>query len=72
MGYGGRAATPAQPHDRVQQRRLLAGDIGAGAREDLDLEVHWTMDVVAHIARGSGLGNGGAQRSRARGYSDRT
>ncbi len=48
--------------ERVEQRRLLAADVGAGAAVDDDADVDaGAEDVVAEVAGGVGLGDGGVE-----------
>ena len=53
--------------ERVEQRRLLAADVGAGAGVHDDLEVEaGAEDVLAEVARGVRLGDRGLQPAERR------
>src|SRR5439155_20788151 len=56
------ARLAALPLDRVEERRLLAADVGAGAAADLDVEAEpLPQDIVAEEAAGPGLLDGALQ-----------
>ena len=58
--------------DRVEDRRLLTADVGAGAAHDRDVEARTRPeDVVAEVAAARASAIGVLERAAARGYSPR-